>query len=40
MWDLAAGKCMGTLTNHKKGVRAMAIHPTEFAFASGSGISN
>jgi pleiotropic regulator 1 len=36
MWDLAAGKTMGVLTHHKKGVRALAIHPTEFTFATGS----
>ena len=36
MWDLAAGKTMGILTHHKKGVRALAIHPTEFTFATGS----
>lgn len=36
MWDLAAGKTMGVLTHHKKSVRALALHPTEFAFASAS----
>ncbi|KAI8364996.1 WD40-repeat-containing domain protein [Choanephora cucurbitarum] len=36
LWDLAAGKTMGVLTHHKKSVRALAIHPTEFGFASGS----
>lgn len=36
LWDLAAGKSMGVLTHHKKGVRALATHPTEFTFASGS----
>ncbi|KZF26308.1 WD40 repeat-like protein [Xylona heveae TC161] len=36
LWDLAAGKTMGVLTHHKKGVRALALHPTEFTFASGS----
>ncbi|KND90346.1 Pre-mRNA-splicing factor prp46 [Tolypocladium ophioglossoides CBS 100239] len=36
LWDLAAGKAMGVLTHHKKGVRALAVHPTEFTFASGS----
>lgn len=36
MWDLAAGKTMGVLTHHKKGVRALAVHPTEFTFASAS----
>ncbi|KAM7212626.1 putative pleiotropic regulator 1 [Rhypophila decipiens] len=36
MWDLAAGKTMGVLTHHKKGVRALATHPSEFTFASAS----
>ncbi|KAG2179058.1 hypothetical protein INT43_001908 [Umbelopsis isabellina] len=36
LWDLAAGKTMSTLTHHKKSVRALALHPTEFGFASGS----
>lgn len=36
LWDLAAGKTMGVLTHHKKGVRALALHPTEFTFASAS----
>lgn len=36
LWDLAAGKAMCTLTNHKKGVRAMAMHPREYTFASAS----
>ncbi|KAI1043152.1 hypothetical protein LB505_006878 [Fusarium chuoi] len=27
---------MGVLTHHKKGVRALATHPSEFTFASGS----
>lgn len=36
MWDLAAGKTMGVLTHHKKGVRALASHPSEFTFATGS----
>lgn len=36
LWDLAAGKTMATLTHHKKGVRALATHPTEFTFATGS----
>ena len=27
---------MGVLTHHKKGVRALALHPKEFTFASGS----
>jgi len=36
LWDLAAGKTLSTLTHHKKSVRALTIHPTEFSFASGS----
>jgi pleiotropic regulator 1 len=36
MWDLAAGKAMGVLTHHKKGVRSVVTHPTEFTFATGS----
>ena len=30
LWDLAAGKSRVTLTNHKKSVRALAIHPTQY----------
>ncbi|CAE6527064.1 unnamed protein product [Rhizoctonia solani] len=40
LWDLAAGKTMTTLTHHKKSVRALAVHPTEFSFASGSAGGN
>ncbi len=40
LWDLAAGKTMVTLTHHKKSVRSLAIHPTEFSFASGSAGGN
>jgi WD40 repeat protein len=36
LWDLTAGKSMSTLTHHKKGVRALALSPTDFTFASGS----
>ena len=36
LWDLAAGKSMGTLTHHKKSVRALAAHPLEWTFASAS----
>ncbi|KAJ2996145.1 pre-mRNA-splicing factor prp46, partial [Globomyces sp. JEL0801] len=36
LWDLAAGKTFTTLTHHKKGVRSLAIHPTEFSFTSGA----
>lgn len=41
LWDLAAGKTMVQLTHHHKSVRSLAVHPTEFSFASGSaGSSN
>ncbi|KAI9017255.1 putative mRNA splicing protein [Gaertneriomyces semiglobifer] len=36
LWDLTSGKAMTTLTHHKKSVRALAINPTEFTFASAS----
>ncbi|KAJ1757460.1 pre-mRNA-splicing factor prp46 [Coemansia sp. RSA 1591] len=36
LWDLAAGKSMATLTHHKKAVRALALHPSDFGFASAS----
>ena len=36
LWDLAAGKVMTTLTNHKKGVRGLVAHHSEFTFASAS----
>ena len=29
LWDLAAGKTKVTLTNHKKSVRAVTLHPTQ-----------
>lgn len=40
LWDLAAGKTLTTLTHHKKSVRSLAIHPTEYSFASGSAGGN
>merc|ERR1719341_339315 len=40
LWDLAAGKCSVTLTNHKKSVRALAIHPSEYTFVSCSSDNN
>ncbi|KAH9914386.1 WD40 repeat-like protein [Epithele typhae] len=40
LWDLAAGKTMVTLTHHKKSVRALAVHPTEYTFASASAGGN
>lgn len=36
LWDLAAGKTMTVLTHHKKSVRDLCLHPTEFTFASAS----
>ncbi|KAL3898192.1 MAG: hypothetical protein SGCHY_002914 [Lobulomycetales sp.] len=36
LWDLTAGKTLTTLTNHKKGVRALALSPTDFTFATAS----
>ncbi|AEE75848.1 unnamed protein product [Arabidopsis thaliana] len=35
-WDLRYGKSMATITNHKKTVRAMALHPKENDFVSAS----
>ena len=40
LWDLAAGKCSVTLTNHKKSVRALGIHPLEYTFISCSSDNN
>ncbi|XP_029412618.1 pleiotropic regulator 1 isoform X2 [Nannospalax galili] len=36
LWDLVAGKTRVTLTNHKKSVRAVVLHPRHYTFASGS----
>uniref|UniRef100_A0A671MDY7 Pleiotropic regulator 1-like n=1 Tax=Sinocyclocheilus anshuiensis TaxID=1608454 RepID=A0A671MDY7_9TELE len=36
LWDLVAGKTRATLTNHKKSVRALVLHPRQYTFASGS----
>lgn len=36
LWDLAAGKTMSVLTHHKKAIRGLAVHPTEFTFATAS----
>ncbi len=35
LWDLAAGKCMTTLTHHKKGIRAL-CEGKDGTFVSGS----
>ncbi|GJN90112.1 hypothetical protein Rhopal_003111-T1 [Rhodotorula paludigena] len=40
LWDLAAGKTMTTLTQHHKSVRSIAIHPTEYSFATASAGGN
>ena len=34
LFDLAAGKCMSTLTHHKKSVRALVANPRELSFIS------
>lgn len=31
LWDMGMGKSITTLTNHKKAVRAAAMHPSEYA---------
>lgn len=36
LWDIVAGKTMTQLTHHHKSVRSLAVHPTEFSFASAS----
>jgi len=30
LWDLIAGKTRATLTNHKKSVRALVLHPRQY----------
>jgi pleiotropic regulator 1 len=35
-WDIVAGKTMITLTNHKKSVRSIVLHPRYNSFASAS----
>lgn len=34
LWDIRTGGCLNTLTNHKKGVRALVNHHSEYTFAS------
>lgn len=36
-WDLAAGKRIKVLTNHKKSIRGLLFHHEEYTFCSGSG---
>ena len=33
-WDMRNGKAMVVLTNHKKSVRSLVLHPTDYSFAS------
>ena len=35
LWDLAAGKTMSVLTNHKKSIRSLVLHPTEYVVLDG-----
>ena len=37
LYDLAAGKCMSTLTQHKKAVRGLCASHTDLTFTSVSG---
>lgn len=38
LWDLRKTAApLSTLTNHKKSVRALVVHPTEYTFTSGAG---
>ena len=34
LWDIGQGKCIETLTRHKKGVKGIVIHREEFSFCS------
>ncbi|KNC76067.1 hypothetical protein SARC_11422, partial [Sphaeroforma arctica JP610] len=36
LWDIGEGRTISTLTNHKKSVRGICQHPSEFNFATGS----
>ena len=36
LWDIGMGKAITTLTNHKKGVRDMLVHPSEYTWVSGA----
>jgi pleiotropic regulator 1 len=36
LWDLAKGSTMATLTHHKKSIRSLVIHPTEYSMATAS----
>lgn len=32
LWDIIAGKSMKIITNHKKAVRSIVVHPKEYTF--------
>jgi len=34
VWDISMGKSMKVLTNHKKGIRDILFHHTEYSFAT------
>ena len=34
-WDLGMAKCTSVLTHHKKAVRALAVHHSEYTYISG-----
>jgi len=36
LWDIVAGKTRATLTNHKKSIRSLVMHPTQYSFGSAS----
>ena len=36
LWDLVAGRASAVLTNHKKAVRSVLVHPREYTFVSGA----
>jgi pleiotropic regulator 1 len=35
LWDMVKGASVATLTHHKKGIRSLLMHPTEYSMASG-----
>jgi pleiotropic regulator 1 len=36
LWDIPSGKRLEVLTNHKKSIRSMVLHHSEYTFASAS----
>lgn len=36
-WDIGTGKRINVLTNHKKAVRSLLFHHSEYTFCSGAG---